>query len=134
MYIHKKYVILAHRLIAFIYIFSQVITDITDRFHVYFLNAVLLYLYFDLFSSFYSPKNSVHAVILNALYVEKVRVTVRALGIIRKCVTGHYMRLASTDNNILHMNSKYLELRDNLMLVPLSVHPSFSVCRFSSNF
>ena len=89
-----------------------------NRFHIYFLNAGLLYLYFDhikiFFSSFYSPKNSVHTAILNALHVEKVQVTLRALGIIGKCVTGPYMRLASTDNNILYMNSKYLELRDNL--------------------
>ena len=63
-----------------------------NRFHVMFLDSATLFAYstsiVDFFTSTYSPKNAVQSAILNALKLEDMMITLRAVGIIGKVITG----------------------------------------------
>ena len=89
-----------------------------NRFHIYFLNAGLLFHYFEalkeFFTSVFPPRNSVHTAVLNSLTVEDIKIPLRALGIIGKCITGPYMRCVGKNMNILDLNPRFCELQRNL--------------------
>ena len=86
---------------------------IGNRFHLYFLNSGLLYHYNtslqDFFVRSHIPANAVQQSVANALKLDVLHVTTRALGIIGKVLTGPWMRLVGQDNNILDMNMYYAE-------------------------
>lgn len=89
-----------------------------NRFHVYFLSSGLLYTYRehikDFFNNVFSPKNDVQHAVLNALNINDLHVCLRSLGLIGKVLTGPWMRLVGQELNILDMNKKYLEAKENL--------------------
>ena len=84
-----------------------------NRFHIYFLDSGLLFHYTKSINEFFSlvcpPQNVVQQCVLNALKLEILQVTLRALGIIGKCITGPWMRLLGQNKSILEMNAFYAE-------------------------
>ena len=84
-----------------------------NRFHVYFLNCALLYHYSapmtDFFTDIHTPTNVVQSCVRNSLQMEGMRVTLRAMGIIGKLVTGPWMRMLSTCSTVLDLNEHFLE-------------------------
>ena len=87
-----------------------------NRFHIYFLDSGLLYHYTKSINEFFSlvcpPQNVVQQCVLNALKLEVLQVTLRALGIIGKCITGPWMRLLGNNKTILEMNIFYAEAQE----------------------
>ena len=70
---------------------------IGNRFHIYFLNAGLLFAYAptmqDFFQAVQAPKNEVQMAVRNALSLGKVQMCMRALGLVGKIITGPWMRM-----------------------------------------
>ena len=89
-----------------------------NRFHIYFLNSGLLYHYNlaiqDFFVRISLPGNAVQQSVLNALKLDVLHITTRALGVIGKVVTGPWMRLVARDLPILEMNPYFDEARSKL--------------------
>ena len=89
---------------------------IGNRFYLYFLNSGLLYRYNtslqDCCVRSHIPANAVQQCVANALKLDVLHVTTRALGIIGKVLTGPWMRLVGQDNNILDMNRYYAEAQE----------------------
>ena len=102
-----------------------------------FVNAGLLYFYSDhineFFSSVFSPKNAVHTVVLNAMKIGSLKVTLRALGIIGKTITGPYQKVTSAATNILDLNDKYLDLQTNFSQWANDASPLLSPCSIFSD-
>ena len=89
-----------------------------NRFHIYFLSSGCLYHYRNALISFFTdvfvPQNSVHSCVLNALHIQDMHVTTRALGIVGKLITGPWMRLLGVETNILGMNKHFQEALGNI--------------------
>ena len=91
-----------------------------NRFHIYFLDSALLYHYKDSISSFfcsaYPPNNDVQMSVYNAIQLKTMNVTLRALGIVGKIMTGPWMRLIGMnhDCNILEFNKYIYEAEKKL--------------------
>ena len=87
-------------------------------FHIYFLNSGLLYHYNvaiqDFFVRISLPGNAVQHSVLNALKLDVLHITTRALGVIGKVVTGPWMRLVARDLPILEMNPYFAEAHSKL--------------------
>ena len=89
-----------------------------NRFHIYFLSSGCLYHYRNALISFFIdvflPLNAVHSCILNALHLQDMQVTMRALGILGKLITGPWMRLLGVDTTILGMNKHFQAALGNI--------------------
>ena len=55
------------------------------------------------------PRNLVETSVRNSLKSKNIEVTLRALGLVGKAVTGPWMRLVGTEPNILQMNQHFNE-------------------------
>ena len=51
---------------------------------------------------------------LNSLTVEDIKIPLRSLGIIGKCMTGPYMRCVGKNMNILDLNPRFCDVQRNL--------------------
>ena len=60
------------------------------------------------------PLNAVHSCILNALHLQDMQVTMRALGILGKLITGPWMRLPGVETTILGMNKHFQAALGNI--------------------
>ena len=102
-----------------------------NRFHIFFLDSGLLYHYTNSVQEFFSlvcpPQNVVQQAIMNALKLECLQVTLRALGIIGKCVTGPWMRLLGQNKTILEMNGFYAEAQGKLLMWSNNAHSLLSL-------
>ena len=61
----------------------------------------------EFFTDVFPPQNAVHTSVFNALQLNDMKITLRALGIIGKVITGPLMRLLSKATNILEMNEHF---------------------------
>lgn len=84
-----------------------------NRFHIYFLSSGMLFCYIkhirDYFTNVQQPRNLVETSVRNSLKSKNIEVTLRALGLVGKAVTGPWMRLVGTEPNILQMNQHFNE-------------------------
>ena len=82
-----------------------------NRFHILFLSSACLFHYrtaiVEFFTDVFPPQNAVHTSVFNALQLSDMKITLRALGIIGKVITGPWMRLLSKATNILEMNEHF---------------------------
>ena len=90
-----------------------------NRFHVYFLSSGLLFSYLDTIKEYFvkicKPKNNVETSINNAINSYPLSVSLRALGLIGKAVSGPWMRLVGVkDLGILDLNTYFAEAINNL--------------------
>lgn len=86
-----------------------------NRFHIFFLSSGMLYCYKDAMNEYFTtilkPRNGVEMGIHNSLNQPIIPVTLRALGLVGKIVTGPWMRLVGQELSILDMNT-YFEVSD----------------------
>ena len=110
-----------------------------NRFHVYFLDAGLVYLYCDHLVSFLSKvhgsTNNLQTSVFNALSSDKLKPQLRVLGLVGKYITGPWMRIFKTDQSILDMNQVFQDAKvniENLIDNPASILSGTAASVFNS--
>lgn len=90
-----------------------------NRFHILFLLCGLLYHYRKKIKSYFTtiaaPKNAVQNSVLNCLNISDFDITLKAMGILSKSLTGPWMRMLA-DKTILELNPIFQEIRSKLAL------------------